>query len=164
MSTANFEPMNFDMPLIVGGMGNDFEERKKAWEAENDGEYTEDTYYSELDWEVEDLNEEVKEWNKELSFFSIEIKSGYYQGWQWQINWEDPYLDYEQIMSDEDFDEDDSDYFYGDTVKNVREQVEKEKKMCEDYLLSLKDRGYLNLYKYAQFSNGEAIYKEVGKE
>lgn len=140
MATNNFEPMNFDMPLIVGGISDDQED------------YT---------FEVESLIDDLKEENKELQFFNLEIKDGYYQGWQWQVEWADKYLDYDQITDPEQFSDYDADYYYGDTAENIREQVEVEKNKCLAYLEALKENGYTELYKVGQFSNGEAVYKEV---
>ena len=161
MATANFKPMNFDMPLVIGGTIYDYDNYKKEWEEENGDEYTEDMFYSDMQLEAEGEQENLKEINNELTFFEIELESGYYDGWQWQVNWLDTYLDYEQIIDDDEFTDEDADYFYGDTAKNIRKQVEEEKQKCKEYLLELKKRGYKEIYKVAQFSNGEAIYKEV---
>lgn len=140
MATNNFEPMNFDMPLIVGGVSGE------------DEDYT---------FEIESLQDDLTEVNNGMQFFSLEIKGGYYQGWQWQVEWTDEYLDYDQIMDDEQFTDEDADYYYGDTVKNIREQVESERQKCLDYLEALKENGYTELYKVGQFSNGEAVYNEA---
>lgn len=165
MSTANFAPVNFDLPLIAYGMGEDFEERKKDYEDQFEEEYTEDLYYSDIDFECEAVEEELKEFNNKHRWFEVVQESGYYQGIQFQVNWLDRYFDMEQILDETQFNDEDAEYYYGtgETAKGIREEVEKELEEVKEYLMSFTDRGFLNLYKYAQFSNGEAIYKRVGE-
>ena len=160
MATNNFESMNFDMPMIVGGIGEDFEQRKKDFEEANDGEYTQEMYNEDVNLECDCEYEDIKEYNMDKQFVELDIVGGYYDGFQWQVKWIDKYLDYEQIMAD-DFTEEDSDYYYGDSLENVRAKIQDELKQAREYLEGLKDRGYIEIYKYAQFSNGEAVYKKV---
>lgn len=163
MATNNFEPMNFDMPLVAYGMGVDYEERKKDYEEDFDSEYTEDIYYSDIDFQSEDVQNDVDEFNNRHRFFEVEQKSGYYQGVQFQVNFIDKYLDYDTIMDDKEFTDEDADYYYGDTAENIRKQVREELRECYAFLIDMKNlQGAVELYKYAQFSNGEAIYREVG--
>lgn len=69
MSTSNFKPMNYELPLIVGGIGENEEEN--YW-----------------DWEVaEDL---VNSYNDNLEYYKVGIISGYYVGFQFYVdenNW-----------------------------------------------------------------------------
>lgn len=165
MATSNFSTMNYDLPLIVFGMGVDYEERKKEWEEENGGEYGEyndDLYESDIEYQSECVEEDLKEFNNKHRFFEIEQRAGYYQGIQLQVNFVDKYWDYETIMDDKNFTDEEADYYYGETAEEVREAVKKELEEVREYLLNCKkSMGFLELYKYAQFSNGEAIYKEV---
>ena len=165
MSTANFAPMNFEMPLIAYGMGEDFEERKRDYEEQYEDEYTEEMYYSDIEYETMYIQEELDEFNKGLQFFEVVQKSGYYQGIQFQVEWVDKYLDMEQILDKKQFNDEDAEYYYGtgETAKGIRAEVRKELRAVKKYLMSFTGRGFLNLYKYAQFSNGEAIYKRVGE-
>lgn len=160
MATANFAPMNFDMPLIAGGIGDDYEERKKEWEEVNDTEYSEDLYNEDMQFVAEEAEEDLKDFNAGLDHFKITIEPGYYQGWQWQVEWQDEYLDYDQIFAD-DFTDEDADYYYNETAEEVRAEVKKEEAKVRHYLEELKKMGFTELYKYAQFSNGEAIYERV---
>lgn len=165
MATNNFESMNFDMPLVAYGMGVDYEERKKEWEEENGGEYgdyNDDLYASDIDFQSENIEEDIKDFNSKHKFFEVEQKSGYYQGIQFQVNFVDKYLDYDTIMDDKEFTDEDADYYYGDTAENIRKQVREELRECYAFLIDMKNlQGAVELYKYAQFSNGEAIYREV---
>lgn len=164
MSTANFEPMNFDMPLVAYGMGVDYEERKKDYEEDFGEEYIMDIYYSDIDFQSEDVQNDVDEFNNRHRFFEVEQKSGYYQGIQFQVNFTDKYLDYDTIMDDKEFTDEDADYYYGDMADNIRKQVREELRECYAFLIDMKNlQGAVELYKYAQFSNGEAIYRKVGE-
>lgn len=166
MATNNFEPMNFDMPLVAYGMGVDYDERKKEWEEENGGEYeyNDDLYASDIDFQSECVEEDIKEFNSKHQFFEVEQKSGYYEGIQFQVNFSDQYWDYDTIMDEEQFTDEDADYYYGEKAEDIRQRVEREKQDCYDFIMGMKNiQGAVELYKYAQFSNGEAIYREVGK-
>lgn len=163
MATANFAPMNFDMPLIVYGIGEDFEERKQDYETQFGEEYTDDMYMSDIGFELEDIEEELKEFNNTHRFFNVKQQCGYYQGVQLQVEWVDNYLDMDTILDKKCFNDEDAEYYYGtgETAKGIRAEVRKELREVRKYLMSFTGRGFLNLYKYAQFSNGEAIYREV---
>lgn len=165
MATANFAPTNFNMPLIAYGMGEDFEERKKDYEEQYEEEYTDDMYMSDIGFESEEIEEELKEFNNTHRFFNVEQQSGYYQGIQLQVEWIDNYLDMDTILDKKQFNDEDAEYYYGtgETAKGIRAEVRKELREVKKYLMSFTERGFLNLYKYAQFSNGEAIYKRVGE-
>ena len=165
MATANFAPTNFDMPLIAYGMGEDFEERKQDYEAQYEEEYTDDMYMTDIEFESEEIEEELKEFNNSHRFFNVEQKCGYYQGIQLQVEWVDNYLDMDTILDRKQFNDEDAEYYYGtgETAKGIRAEVRKELREVKKYLMSFTGRGFLNLYKYAQFSNGEAIYKRVGE-
>ena len=165
MATANFAPTNFNMPLIAYGMGEDFEERKKDYEEQYEEEYTDDMYMSDIGFESEEIEEELKEFNNAHRFFNVEQQSGYYQGIQLQVEWVDKYLDMDTILDKRYFNDEDAEYYYGtgETAKGIRAEVRKELREVKKYLMSFTGRGFLNLYKYAQFSNGEAIYRRVGE-
>lgn len=159
MATCNFETMHFDMPLVCGGL--DYDERKQVREQEDGEEYTYEDYDADLQFEIEDCEAELERLNKDLEFFKVEMKSGYYEGWQWQVEWDNSY-DYETAMDMDDKDE--TIYWYDYTPSELRKAIKAELKVIKNYLMRLvKDYGYLNLYKYAQFDNGEAIYKRVGE-
>lgn len=131
MSTANFGTPRYDLPLIVS----------------DDDEYK----YENAQWLIERIN-------GKLSHFDIVIEGGYYEGFMFNVEQRDGYIDYEDIptLTDED-----AKYFYGDSAKNIKNEFKKDMQAIKKFLKDLKDEGYLELIKVAQFSNGEAIYKEV---
>lgn len=142
MATANFGTMKYDMPLIVGGF---YDENDPDWEWHNVEE-------------VECIKEDLADFNDTLKHFEVGIESGYYDGYQFTVEQTDDYWDYEDLPTMTD---DDADYYYGDTVENIRKEFEQDLKNIKEYLYNLKANGFKELIKVAQFSNGEAMYKEV---
>ena len=142
MATANFGTMKYDMPLIVGGFFD-----------ENDPDCEWQSYE-----EVECIKEDLADFNDTLKHFEVGIESGYYDGFQFTVEQTDEYWDYEDLPTMTD---DDADYYYGDTAENIRKEFEQDLKNIKEYLYNLKANGFKELIKVAQFSNGEAMYKEV---
>ena len=142
MATANFGTMKYDMPLIVGGFYD-----------ENDPDCEWQSYE-----EVECIKKDLADFNDTLKHFEVGIESGYYDGFQFTVEQTDEYWDYEDLPTMTD---DDADYYYGDTVENIRKEFEQDLKNIKEYLYNLKANGFKELIKVAQFSNGEAMYKEV---
>lgn len=137
MSTANFGTPNFNLPLIAIGMGDD-----------------EDQNY----WAYEDAEADLKLLNNELGYFTVYLESGYYQGAMYNVKQTNDYIDYDQI---DDFDDEDMDYYFGDTKANVKKGIAQELDKIKKFLAEKKDEGALELIKVAQFSNGEAFYKAI---
>lgn len=137
MSTANFGTPNFNLPIIAIGMGDD-----------------EDQNY----WAYEDAEAELKEFNNGLDYFEVYLESGYYQGAMYNVKETNDYIDYDQI---DDFDDEDIDYYFGDTKANVKKGIAQELEKIKKFLTEKKDEGALELIKVAQFSNGEAFYKAI---
>lgn len=142
MATCNFGTMKYDMPLIVGGF---YDENDPDWEWHN---------YE----EVECIKEDLADFNDTLKHFELGIEAGYYDGYQFTVKQSDEYWDYEDLPTMTD---DDADYYYGDTVENIRKEFEQDLKNIKEYLYNLKANGFMELAKVAQFSNGKALYKEV---
>lgn len=142
MATANFGTMKYDMPLIVGGF---YDEDDPNWEWHNYEEF-------------ECIKEDLADFNDTLKHFEVGIEAGYYDGFQFTVKQSDEYWDYEDLPTMTD---DDADYYYGDTVENIRNEFEQDLKNIKEYLYNLKANGFKELIKVAQFSNGEAMYKEV---
>lgn len=142
MATCNFGTMKYDMPLIVGGF---YDENDPDWEWHS---------YE----EVECIKEDLADFNDTLKHFEVGIEAGYYDGYQFTVEQTDKYWDYEDLPTMTD---DDADYYYGDTVENIRKEFEQDLKNIKEYLYNLKANGFMELAKVAQFSNGEAFYKEV---
>lgn len=137
MATANFGTPNFDLPLIAIGMSDDEDQN---------------------DWAYEDAESDLKELNNGLDYFEVYLESGYYQGAMYNVKETNDYIDYDQI---DDFDDEDIDYYFGDTKANVKKGIAQELEKIKKFLAEKKDEGALELIKVAQFSNGEAFYKAI---
>lgn len=137
MATANFGTPNFDLPLIAIGMSDDEDQN---------------------DWAYEDAESDLKELNNGLDYFEVYLESGYYQGAMYNVKETNDYIDYDQI---DDFDDEDIDYYFGDTKANVKKEIAQELEKIKKFLAEKKDEGALELIKVAQFSNGEAFYKAI---
>lgn len=137
MATANFGTPNFDLPLIAIGMSDDEDQN---------------------DWAYEDAESDLKEFNNRLDYFEVYLESGYYQGAMYNVKETNDYIDYDQI---DDFDDEDIDYYFGDTKANVKKGIAQELEKIKKFLAEKKDEGALELIKVAQFSNGEAFYKAI---
>lgn len=163
MSTPNFNQTRlnkFNLPLVVFGMGNDFEQRKKDFEQENDDEYTENHYLAEIDdMEIPQREEELNDFNTGLKHFELKLESGYYQGVQYDIEETDSYNDYESIQ---DITDEDANYYYGLSAKEVKAEFENDLAKIREFLQKQVNSPYvIELNCMGIFSNGEAIYKEA---
>lgn len=156
MSTANFGTPNYELPLICGGL--DYDEKKKRYEEETGNEYNEDIFNSDTDWEFREMQEEVEEFNDGLKHFEVYLEDGYYEGYMFNARCIDKYYDYDML---DDLTEEDAEYYFGDSKKNVKAEYETDLGFIRRYFKELKERGFYELFKVGQFSNGEAVYKQV---
>ena len=137
MATANFGKPNFDLPLIAVGMTDDEEQNQiEFWEMENS---------------IEDIN-------SQLTYLEVFAESGYYQGAMYNCREKYDYIDFEDVA---DLDDEDANYFFGDTAEQVKKDFADDMNKVQQFLKDRKENGALELIKTAQFSNGEALYKAV---
>lgn len=140
MATANFGTPHYNLPLVAVGITDDESQNEIAfWEMENN----------------------IKEINKELTYMEVVAESGYYQGAMYDLKDTCDYIDVEGGDLDT-LDDYDANYFFGDTADNVRkdykDDLEKVKAFLKD---QVENWGAIELVRVAQFSNGETIYKQV---
>lgn len=166
MATCNFNQNNldkFDLPLIVWGIGEDYEIRKQYFcenvlETNDTNEYTDEMYNAEIEWATDEYEEKLSEINDRLEFFEVIIEGGYYQGYQFNVKEIDSYNDYDSIQT---LDDEDADYFYGKTACEVKAQIEHEIKLIREWLNTAPNEPYVTrLVRIATFNNGEAVYKK----
>ena len=161
MSTPNFKTLDWDLPLIVGGVGEDYDIRKKEFEESFDDEkYSSDIYEEEINTFCESLQDDLDDFNHKISHFRVSLKSGYYNGFQFDVEETDNYYNYETIK---DIDDEDANYYYGMTAKDIKAEFESDldkiRKLLESYKQS--DPYLIELNCIGVFSNGEAIYKKA---
>ena len=157
MSTPNFEFMEYDMPLIIADM--DYYDLKEQYEKEFDEEYTEGMFYADMDFKAEEMKALADEINKQLTYFFVEVKDGYYCDLQFVV----------RTCNDLDFDSEspycidneDARYYFDECRSKVLRKTDAEQRKIYKWLKSLKDQGYTELGCDGVFSNGEAIYSRI---
>ncbi len=160
MSTSNFEFMDYDMPLVCGGMG-DFDEYKKAYEESCDGEYTEGMFWTDLDCEYDNAVALADDFTDGLTYHEVTVQSGYYQGFQFMVretcqmgdlDGNSPYC----------IDNEDAHYCYGMCRSKVLRAADAEKRKIRKWLKEISRHPlFMELACLGVFSNGEAVYTAV---
>ena len=126
---------------------------------------TEDNY----NWVIEDFNynlkEVLKELGKDLNFYEIELKDGYYAGLQYYVKLADKdiysmYGNNLQSITD-DIDNEDTKYYYDLRRSDFQRKFYSEKLFLNKRFLPLLARktGFKKYNCVGIFSNGEAIYE-----
>lgn len=154
MATANFEPMKYEMPLVVGGIN--YQEYKQDYYDQFGTEPTEDDYFDEIQWEIETCDRYAEELNDKLHHFKVETKGGDYAGFQFVVECTDEYWDYYDLAG---MTEDDADYYYGMSKQEVINEFTNELAKIKDFLDEQVEMGMTELKRYATFSNGETLYQ-----
>lgn len=154
MATANFEPMKYEMPLVVGGVN--YQEYKQDYYDQFGTEPTEDDYFDEVQWEIETCDRYAEELNEKLRHFRVDTKGGYYAGYQFVVECTDKYWDYYDLGG---MTEDDADYYYGMSKQEVINEFTNELAKIKDFLDEQVEMGMTELKRYATFSNGETLYQ-----
>lgn len=163
MSTCNFEPMSYNMPLIVSIPHFDYDEMAKDYEEEYGEELTDDIYTDEIqltyDAEYTNMKYLADKMNDDLVYYTVDVKDGYYEGLQFVVNtYED--LDFDR-NSPYCVDNEDTRYYFDECRSKVLRKADAERRRIYKWLKSLKDEGYMELHCDGVFSNGEAIYSIV---
>jgi len=161
MSTANFRTMEYDLPMVVGGIyDDDFVEQLKAdYLAEIGEEITEKLlevelrYFAEEDFtEAAELAENL---NENLEYYKIEVIGGHYVGFQFYVRGR-IFDDYEEM------DNDDAHYYFDMCRSRALRAERAEMRKIEKWL-----RKIASEYKYdmieciGRFGNGEAKYRKI---
>ena len=138
MATGNFVTMD-DFPLYVSN-----EEQNEA----------DDFEQMELCSMIQD---ELDDFNADLLFFKVSLKSGYYEGIQFYV--EDKY-DFGKYM--ESWDNYDCQYYFdmcrSVTIRKYTSEINKVNRFLKSIA---KKYGFIKLEVSARFSNGEVIYTRV---
>ena len=157
MSTANFKPMKYGMPMVCSDL--DFDEQKKQYEEETGEEYTEYHYYDDLDYMFEDAAQLAENFTENLRFHKVTVESGYYFGFQFYVS--EKYEDEFDLNADSRYciDNDDARYYFDMYRSQVLRAADAEKRRIEKWLESLNGtNGMYILVCTGRFSSGEATY------
>lgn len=160
MSIPNFRDMEYNMPLVCGGLES-FDEMAKAYEEETGDEYSEGLYEWDLQDEFERAERIATEFSKQLQFHDVTIESGHYYGFQFWV--EEKYSNYFDLDKSSEYciDNDDAHYYFDMFRSQALRAADAEKRKIAKWLEKLQDEGFEILVCTAKFSNGEAIYSKA---
>lgn len=113
------------------------------------------------DWFWEMKEQEIKEFNSDLTWFEVELVAGYYEGAYYNLKWLSDYVDFEDI---DDLTDEGTDYFFGETKAEFVKQAKAEFEKAKKFIIDRQESGAIMLEKVATFSNGETIYRKAGNE
>lgn len=156
MSTANFAPMRYKMPLVVGGLGF-YEDYKESYDKYDSDEYTLDMFHDDLNMEFDDAAHLAKDFSEKLTFHEVSVKGGYYQGFQFYVTENIGYYgDFDMLDNDE------AHVYYDMCRSRVKRKADAEKNKIRRWLDKIvSEYGYEKLNLAGTFSNGEAVYQRV---
>ena len=157
MSTANFMPMKYGMPMVCGGWDN-YSECKEEYEREFDDEYTLDQYYFDMQDEFDDAMRLAENFTENLKFHNVTVESGYYDGFQFFVSEK-----YEREFdldagSQYCIDNDDARYYFDMYRSQVLRAAAAEKRKIAKWLERLNGNGFVILICTGYFSSGERTY------
>lgn len=159
MGTCNYISQdNFDLYITEYEVDEEYiKEYEEENECEFDIEFDSEIFYEDIYREAERLANEL---NKELMFYQIEIRSGYYDGLQTVIQCTDWYNGYDNV---EDISNDDCHYYFDMCRSKALRKHKAEVNKINRKLLPLfeKELGFEHIRCIGVFSNGEAVYERV---
>ena len=157
MSAPNFMPMQYDMPLILGG---NYATLAKKYKDEYGEEYDEFLYEMDVQDEIEYAEELIAEIADTLKYHKITIESGRYVGFQFYVD--EIYSAQFDLDKDSEYciDNEDAHYYFDMCRSRVLRAADAEKRKIEKWLAGLDQRGFDRYICTAIFSNGEAIYEK----
>lgn len=160
MSTPNFRDMEYNMPMVCGGLKS-FDEMAKAYEKETGDEYSEGLYEWDLQDEIETAEQLAEEFSNSLTFHDITIESGHYCGFQFWV--EEKYSKYFDLDKSSEYciDNEDAHYYFDMFRSQALRAADAEKRKIAKWLEKLQENGFEILVCTAKFSNGEAIYSRT---
>lgn len=116
----------------------------------------------EMDWIEADefysnVEEVVDEFNEDLLFFKVSLKSGYYEGVQFYVEDKEDFGKYMNEFTNDDC------HYYFDVCRSVaiRKYYSEINKINRWLKKTAKEWGFIQLSVVARFSNGETIYEIV---
>lgn len=159
MGTANFRRMNYDMPLVCGGL-EDFADVAEKYMEEFGEEMTEGAFYGWLEDEAENAREIAETFTENLKFHDVTIISGYYEGFQFFVT--EKFENRFDLDRDSEYciDNDDAHYYFDMCRSAAIRAADAEKRKIRRWLENLA-RSYTMLECYGMFSNGMAAYRKV---
>lgn len=160
MSTPNFAPMKYNMPLVCGGMA-DYDEMAKAYEEETGEEYSEGIYELDMYDECRRAERIAENFSDGLDSHEVRIEGGHYYGFQFYV--EEKYSGYFDLDKSSRYciSNDDAHYYFDMCRSLAIRKADAEKRKIAKWLNSLQDEGFDIMVCVARFSNGEALYSKA---
>ena len=177
MGTCNFRDNEY-IDLYVTHFNIDFDEVKE--ELKQEGIYTDeeldddnfiyqymydtiDLYYQDvIDTFDDDIRLALKHFNRELMFFELELKSGYYDGIQISEKFIDnSYYNKYTTLDPRNLDNNDCNYLFDMCRSKAIRKFDSEVKFINNKLLPYlsQQTSFKKLYHIGTFSNGEGVYQ-----
>lgn len=155
MSAPNFMPMQYGMPLILGG---NYSKLAKAYEDEYGESYNEELYEMDVYNEIKYAEELIAEIADTLTYHKITIESGRYVGFQFYVD--EIYSARFDLDKESEYciDNEDAHYYFDMCRSRVLRAADTEKRKIAKWLAGLDRRGFDRYICTAIFSNGEATY------
>jgi hypothetical protein len=160
MLAPNFRDMEYNMPMVCGGLES-FDEMAKAYEEETGEEYSEGLYEGDLYNELETAEQLAEEFSNSLTFHDVTIESGYYSGFQFWV--EKKFSNYFDLDKSSEYciNNDDAHYYFDMFRSQTLRAADAEKRKIAKWLEKLQKNGFEILVCTAKFTNGEAIYSRA---
>lgn len=167
MSAPNFNSNQLGFPLYVHenvyskvcpecGAWNSAEEETCYVCGENLDNAEERYDEVETDFICDEVNEDFARDNLMLKFFRLSIKSGYYSGLQFDVDWN------ERVGDPEELDNEDAHYYFDCCRSEMLRRYKSERRTLAKRLKQLADyHGFEEIRCVGVFSNGEAVYERV---
>lgn len=156
MSCPNFEPMNYNMPLICG---RTFEQAAEDYLKDFGEEITEEDFLIEEQFAIEDAEELAEQFTESLKFHTVSVKAGYYISYQFYVEERYSNLFDLEKSSDDCLDNEDARYYFDMCRSDVIRRAASEKRRIRKWLNDLRKKGFNLVYYTGIFSNGEAVYR-----
>lgn len=158
MSTANFQNMEYDMPMICG---RTFQQVADDCKINYGEELSEEEFYFCEQEDYEKAKELSENFTSDLMFHNITVISGYYSGFQFYV--EEKFNAYFDLDKNSEYciDNDDAYYYFDMCRSKALRAAEAEKRKIKRWLHKLTENGFNEIVCTARFSNGEACYSIV---
>lgn len=155
MSTANFQSMEYSMPMICGRTDAQI---ANTFFKEYEEEISEEELYFQQQMDFEYAENLAKEFTSHLMFHNVTVVEGYYTSFQFYV--EEKYNNYFDLDKDSDYciDNEDAHYYFDMCKSKALRAADVEKRKIEKWLHKLVDYGFNEVVCTARYSNGEAIY------
>lgn len=158
MSAANFQRMEYDMPMICG-------RTHEQMAAEYLREFGEEISDFEIEMQERDdfeyATELAEEFTSGLTFHKVTAIGGYYTSFQFYV--EEAYSNYFDLDKESEYciGNEDAHYYFDMCRSKALRAADAEKRKIEKWLHGLTKMGYNEVVCTARFSNGEASYSVV---